>query len=206
LTDRRAPPECKVSIASKFLTEKAYDFYLLNASIQPHRWLWHEFVEALFNHCFPADFRMQQRSKLNNFKQKELSVKEYVSQLYELFIIMGLDIENANDECTMADKLWQGLRTEIQEQLWLSNLNPDLSSFENIRMTAERIEMAQSVVMTKQAHFEKDDTYNTVRLVHQYFTALWGVISKKLPRKPFFKYGVVTSSSKYHISVCSIRL
>jgi hypothetical protein len=33
LTDRQAPPEREVSIALKFLTDKAYDFYFLNASL-----------------------------------------------------------------------------------------------------------------------------------------------------------------------------
>jgi hypothetical protein len=88
---------------------------------------------------------------LDNFRQRELSVKEYISHLYGLFIVVGLDIENANDECTMVDKCCQGLQPEIQEQLWLSNLNPDLNSLDKIRATAEHIKMAQLVIAVKQA-------------------------------------------------------
>jgi hypothetical protein len=149
-----------VSIASKFLTDKAYDFYLLNASLLPQRWLWHEFAEALFNHCFPTDFRTRQRSKLNNFKQREHTVKEYTSHLYELFIVVGLDAENPSDKRIMADKFWHGLRAEIQEQLWLSNLNPDVNLLDDIRMSAERIEMAQSVASTRNTGRNDSNNYS----------------------------------------------
>lgn len=164
LTDGRAPKEREVSIASKFLDGKAYDFYLLNVSLQPQRWLWHEFAEALFNHCFPADFRTRQRSKLNNFRQRILTVKEYISQMYELFIVVGLDVENNNDERMMADKFWHGLRIEIQEQLWLSNMNPDVNSLEDIKLAAERIEMAQSVVAARNSeHLNRNHEHRAKR-------------------------------------------
>jgi hypothetical protein len=38
LMDGHAPPEQEVSIASKLLTSKAYDFYLLNVLLQPQHW------------------------------------------------------------------------------------------------------------------------------------------------------------------------
>ncbi|KAJ3556748.1 hypothetical protein NP233_g11909 [Leucocoprinus birnbaumii] len=140
VTDGRAPRKRQVSIISHFLTEKAYEFFTREVSLDPSRWNLDEFFEALFDYCFPPDFRAQQRRKLGRFFQNELSVRDYASQLNEFFSILGYDDDR--NEIDMVSKLWYGLNRDIQKQLWLERLNPERSSYNEVLRMAETIEMS----------------------------------------------------------------
>ncbi len=115
VNDGRVPLERQISIISHFLTGKAFEFYACEASLNPTRWDVNEFFEALFDYCFPPDFRSQQRRKLHRFHQGTLTVREYASQLNEFFSLLGQDEETNGVE--MVSKCWYGLNQGIQQQL-----------------------------------------------------------------------------------------
>jgi hypothetical protein len=49
------------------------------------KWTLEEFYTELFNFCFPIDYQMQMRKKLNHTFQKEKSVNQYTFELEEIF-------------------------------------------------------------------------------------------------------------------------
>ncbi|KAF9489277.1 hypothetical protein BDN71DRAFT_1435517 [Pleurotus eryngii] len=52
-------------------------------------WMLNEFFTSLFDYCFPTNYILKQRKKLKTLYQNGKTVKEYVSELIELFTIIG---------------------------------------------------------------------------------------------------------------------
>ncbi|EGN91622.1 hypothetical protein SERLA73DRAFT_80280 [Serpula lacrymans var. lacrymans S7.3] len=135
----RVPKRGRVYRLSPFLKGTVYDFFLYKVSPDPYSWRLREFFIGLFNHCFPVDYRMKQRDKLKCCFQDNKTVKEYLYKLTELWNIIG-----DSDECQRVIQFWTGLNSELQQGLWLKELNPELLSFEEVQATAKRLEIAHS--------------------------------------------------------------
>ncbi|KAG6863852.1 hypothetical protein C0993_010142, partial [Termitomyces sp. T159_Od127] len=122
----------QVMVLSKFLTGRAYTFYTQQVSINPERWTLQKFFTELFNYCFPIDFRNQQRTKLSNFSQGNRSVREYMADLDELFMIVGADSKQSR-----VVKLFNGFHAPIQKVLLREHLNPELTTWKTMVREAE---------------------------------------------------------------------
>jgi hypothetical protein len=94
----------QVFVLSYYLSGPAYDFYTQKVSMNFFEWTLSAFFEALFNYCFPVNYRMVQRDKLKRAFQNDKSVAAYVHELEELFNLIG-----SNDEREHVIKLWNGL-------------------------------------------------------------------------------------------------
>ena len=105
-----------------------------------HEWSLKDFFEGLFNYCFPLNYRMQQRKKLDKCFQDEKRVPEYVYELEELFNTIGM----INDHEKVV-KLWDGLNTSIQRALWHDRYNPEISLWDEVHTGAEMIKISESV-------------------------------------------------------------
>ncbi len=68
------------------------------------------------------DFRLKVRNTLRNKFQGRLTVQEYVSELDELFMMASI----ISDEEKVI-KLWNGLHSYIQKELWRFELSPTSS-------------------------------------------------------------------------------
>jgi hypothetical protein len=117
-----------------------FPIYVRKVSGDPYRWRLKEFFTELFNYCFPINFRMKQREKLNRCYQNDKTVREYIYELSELWNTIG-DV----DERQKVSFLWTGLTASIQTELWKKELNPESSSFREVRNAAEIIEIAHSI-------------------------------------------------------------
>ena len=130
----------QVFILSHYLGGKAHEFYVREVAGNPFKWRPCDFFLELFNSCLPIDFRMKQREKLKWTYQNERSVRDYVSELNELWNLIG-DIS----ECDQVMKLWFGFQPYIQSNLWKDKLNPEKSPLKAVIAAAEVIEIAHSV-------------------------------------------------------------
>lgn len=70
----------------------------------------------------------------------EWSVSEYTHELHELFNMIG-DITERDQVL----KFGNGAQTGIQKELWRNNLNPEISSWNQVTAQAEIIEIAENV-------------------------------------------------------------
>ena len=125
---------------SYFLTDKAYDFYQQKVSMTEEKWTLEEFYMELFNFCFPINYRMEMRKKLDRLFQKEKSVNEYAFELEEIFNMIG-----GYSKRDKVIKLWNGFRRPIQAALWNDKLNPEISSWRKVLVAAEIIEITEKV-------------------------------------------------------------
>ena len=103
-------------------------------------WTLPQFYTELFNYCFPIDYQMQMRCTLARCHQNEKSVSEYTHELQELFNMIG-----EVSEQDKVIKFWNGSRPIIQKGLWRDNLNPEISSWEQVVSQAAIIEISEGV-------------------------------------------------------------
>ena len=94
------------------------------------KWTLEEFYTELFNFCFPINYRMQMRKKLNHTFQKDKTVNQYAFELEEIYNMIG--------GYSQRDKVIK---------LWNDKLNPEISSqaWRKVLAAAEIIEIAESV-------------------------------------------------------------
>ncbi|PBL03960.1 hypothetical protein ARMGADRAFT_879623, partial [Armillaria gallica] len=83
---------------------------------------------------------MEQCHKLKKCFQNELTVKQYDAALRRLWNTIGI-----TSECEWVDRLWTGLRVEIQKGLWREKLHPEFSRYKDILHVAELTEVIESI-------------------------------------------------------------
>ncbi|KAG1731041.1 hypothetical protein EDD22DRAFT_1014251 [Suillus occidentalis] len=99
----------------------------------PYRWRLPEFFTELFNHCFPVNFQTELHAKLKHCYQNDKTVRAYFYELSDI------------DECQRVEYLWFGMKPDIQQELWKKELNPKVSSFNQVLAAVEVIEISLSV-------------------------------------------------------------
>ena len=85
----RVTPEKQVFVLSHYLTGKAHEFCICEVLGDLYRWNLHNFFLELFNSCFPVDFQTKQSWKLSKSLKCGHTIQEYVSELYELWNLIG---------------------------------------------------------------------------------------------------------------------
>jgi hypothetical protein len=153
LKDGRVSERRKVSMITRHLTGKAYEFYVRKVAYDPERWSLQHFFQELFDYCFPVNFLGLLRKNFTKCRQGTRTVREFVYELNELCMMIG-DI----DDRARVNRLWFGCRLDIQKELWLKRLNPEVSNFETVAAAAETIELANGVAERSQtmAHPKPD--------------------------------------------------
>ncbi|KAI0039665.1 hypothetical protein FA95DRAFT_1464117, partial [Auriscalpium vulgare] len=67
----------------------AYTFYSRDVARKPSRWTLSRFFTALFDHCFPTNFRTIQRERYLAFRQMGHPVRDYLRELEDLADSVG---------------------------------------------------------------------------------------------------------------------
>ncbi|KAJ3886641.1 hypothetical protein GG344DRAFT_69499 [Lentinula edodes] len=147
--DGHVPRNRRVLKLSKYLKSKAYQFYLTTVANSPFDWRLKEFFVELYNYCFPATYRIDQRRKLERATQGNKSVRDYLAQINNLFSTVGI-----LDEREKVHKLWTSLNANIQKGLWKEKLNPELSTYIEVASTAELIEIMENNITSDSSESE----------------------------------------------------
>ncbi|EJD36170.1 hypothetical protein AURDEDRAFT_130222 [Auricularia subglabra TFB-10046 SS5] len=134
-------PKRQVSKLQTVLSDKAKRFYLSHVAGKESKWTRDEFFIALYNYCFPADFRSQQREKFNNYVQLSLSVRDYEAHLRTIAESIG-DITPAQ----FGTRFVHGLRAEIQQKVKVEGLSGETHDIEVLSDFAQRVELSLQTV------------------------------------------------------------
>src|SRR6266446_3356163 len=78
--------------------------------------------------------------KLKRCFQNDKKVSAYVHELEELYNMIG-----AVDEREKVIKLWNGLQSSIQQELWRGRLNPETSTWEEVADHASILEIVHGI-------------------------------------------------------------
>ena len=129
------------STVSRFLKDKAYDYYATTIARNPARWSLKDVFMGLFDYCFPLNFRLLQKKKLKHLRQGDRSIREYMYELEDLLMMAGIFSEE-----DQVGYLWDGLTLDIQAELWRKKLNPIVSKWDEILEEALFIETSLEVI------------------------------------------------------------
>ncbi|EJD32565.1 hypothetical protein AURDEDRAFT_132094, partial [Auricularia subglabra TFB-10046 SS5] len=132
-------PKRQVGKLQTLLTDKAKRFYLQQVAGKENLWTRDSFFVALYNFCFPADFRSQQRERFAIYMQLSLSVREFEAHLRNIAESIG-DITPTQ----FAARFVSGLRPEIREKVKVEGLSGETHSIEVISDYAQRVEASQN--------------------------------------------------------------
>ncbi|TDL22962.1 hypothetical protein BD410DRAFT_693617, partial [Rickenella mellea] len=94
-----------------FLGGRANIFFMREVAQTPKDWTLDKFLSKLFDHCFPANFRTEQRLKLNDATQRGRTVREWVLELRNLADCVG-DVS----ERQLVLHFWKGSDSYICER------------------------------------------------------------------------------------------
>ncbi|KAJ2917715.1 hypothetical protein MD484_g2704, partial [Candolleomyces efflorescens] len=155
IEDCEIPRNRQVLRLSRFLKGEAYRFYARHVAREVEQWRMDKFFFALYDHCFPVDFKERQQSKLERFEQRKLTVREYLSQLEEMFLATGTSSEREKRRY-----FFRGLRNEIQVKLREVGILPETSKFKEMLRKAERAELAIKLSEADRERHNKDRSGN----------------------------------------------
>ncbi|KAG6905077.1 hypothetical protein DXG01_005234, partial [Tephrocybe rancida] len=147
--------EDEVAETSNFLTDKAYDYYLSDVSMELRRWKLPRFFKVLFNTCFPANFCILQQDKLDEFSQGSLQAHEYSTQLKNLFHIVGYAHKHEK-----VRQLWKGLVLHLCQKLFEAGLDPEKSKWGQIVDHAEMSEIVHNMGLDNKNKGQCDNKNN----------------------------------------------
>ena len=135
--EAQLPLTDQVARCGDYLGGKAYKYYTTMVSMDESNWLLLDFFRGLYDYCFPPDYHLRQRERLEGLYQGAMSVTEYAAELNLLYRLMGTSTVQMR-----VDKLWNGLRSELQTALWKEGLDFKENSWEEIITVATKHEMA----------------------------------------------------------------
>ncbi|KAJ7056010.1 hypothetical protein C8F01DRAFT_1311981 [Mycena amicta] len=132
----RIPASRQPFYLSYFLTGTAADFY--NQVVVPNEREYNlgRFFLGLYEFCFPTDFRMQQRRRLDELQQDDRTVAATVALFSELWNTIGI-----TDSQEKVVKLWNSFDDDIQVEMYRDKLNPEYSTWAEVVRGATHAEI-----------------------------------------------------------------
>jgi hypothetical protein len=116
----RMTDDMVVRTISKCLSGKARIWYLRFVAEDPINWTAEGIFNGLFNHCFPANYRMKLRERLMNMKQGKRNVREFVREVE----VLGRRFRDVNERAII-QIFWNGIHRDLQTALLRKGLNPE---------------------------------------------------------------------------------
>src|SRR6201996_4306987 len=132
----RVKPADQVFFLSYYLGGKASDFYNQVVVRDEESYTLETFFKELFDFCFPQDFRNKQRKRLNRCYQTDKTVAEHVAEFAQIYDTIG-----ALEGQEKIVKLWNSFRANIQQEMYRKELDPEVSSWEEVVNSAKRAEV-----------------------------------------------------------------
>ena len=100
-----------------------------------NEWSLPMFLSELFNHCFPADFKIAHLKRLNTTRQNGRPFKTWTDEIHDLAEIVG----DTSDEQLILH-LWEGADTYISVKWVETGYTPENSQLETLIETAKAFE------------------------------------------------------------------
>ncbi|KAJ7286317.1 hypothetical protein C8J57DRAFT_1461461 [Mycena rebaudengoi] len=134
----------QVSRLKKYLEGRALTWYMREVARAPQKWTLNRFLEALFNYCFPVDFRSIQRKKFQRYEQRKHTIKEYRTEMEVLSTSIG-DINMRG----LIVRFWDGANYEMRLRWAGDGFDPETSTLDDLENAAINYEHAIKVENTQ---------------------------------------------------------
>ncbi|KAJ6520926.1 hypothetical protein DFH09DRAFT_1331573 [Mycena vulgaris] len=150
---------CKraVSWIKKYLGGRASAWYMREVAKDPRKWTLNRLIKALFNYCFPANFRSIQHEKYERSQQRGHPIRDYCTELTDLRDSIGDDIS----ERQFIIRFWQGADTDIRIHWAKAGYDRERSSMDDLETFAANHETATLIANEEKKCTERADNPNT---------------------------------------------
>ncbi|KAJ7457026.1 hypothetical protein FB451DRAFT_1047817, partial [Mycena latifolia] len=117
----------QVFFVSYYLDGRALDFY--NQVVEPddESWALEKFFVELFEFCFPADFRIKQRKRLDRCYQGSKDVAAHVAEWSAIYNTIGL--EETQEKVV---KLFNSFNQAIQGEIYRDKIDAEVATWEQV--------------------------------------------------------------------------
>jgi hypothetical protein len=118
-----------------------------------------KFFLKLFEFYFPVDFRRKQRKHLSHCVQNKKTVAAHVAEFSQIYNTIHL-IEGQEKVV----KLWNSLRTDIRQEMYCKDLDPEISTWDEVIRAVERAEIVQNLESESSTSSADQDSPRNQRL------------------------------------------
>ncbi|EJD37457.1 hypothetical protein AURDEDRAFT_173428 [Auricularia subglabra TFB-10046 SS5] len=124
-----------IPMLSSFLSDKAARFFMNSVIMSDETWNFRKLYNALFDHCFPVDFKLLLRKKFAQAKQGSRSVREFARDLK----IMARRFPDIGKR-QMVQVLFEGVHNYIRQKWHEFRYNLDENTYDELVAAAEHFE------------------------------------------------------------------
>ncbi|KAJ7080840.1 hypothetical protein C8R44DRAFT_992383 [Mycena epipterygia] len=151
LTDKLA-----LKLMVNFMGGTASKFFMDHVATDQKQWTVKEVYKALFDYCFPADFKLRLRRRLMNAYQGKNTVRDFVREIRALAKRFP-DVTERH----LVQILWDGVQQYLRVK-WLDRgMSPEESSLDKLVKWAVRFEKSKEAMDREERDWKPKPTGNT---------------------------------------------
>ncbi|KAJ3474470.1 hypothetical protein NLI96_g12440 [Meripilus lineatus] len=143
LTDKYA-----LRLVKGFMSGQAAKFFMKHVATDLKNWTMKELYDALFNYCFPLDFKEELRENLENATQGTAKIRDFVRDLETL----AERFEDVTD-IQIVKIFWKGMHQYLRLYLIKKGYTPETTKLSKLVKHASRRERAQEVKEREEREF-----------------------------------------------------
>ncbi|KAJ3486050.1 hypothetical protein NLI96_g4519 [Meripilus lineatus] len=131
-----------------FMSGQAAKFFMKHVATDLKNWTMKELYDALFNYCFPLDFKEELRENLENATQGNAKIRDFVRDLETL----AERFEDVTD-IQIVKIFWKGMHQYLRLYLIKKGYTPETTKLSKLVKHASRRERAQEVKEREEREF-----------------------------------------------------
>ncbi|KAI0702529.1 hypothetical protein BC835DRAFT_1303441 [Cytidiella melzeri] len=131
------PERLALKVIVNFLNGKAQKFFMTHVATRQHEWTVPLLYEALFDYCFPEDFKLRLHERLMKSTQGIHTVRDFLRDIEKL----ATRFSDVTDR-QLVQIFWKGIRMELRLHLIEKGKDPETTPLENLVKHASRKEKA----------------------------------------------------------------
>ncbi|KAI0323422.1 hypothetical protein GY45DRAFT_1211891, partial [Cubamyces sp. BRFM 1775] len=142
------PDRVVIKLMIQFMKGEAGKFFMRHVSTRQSEWTVKKLYEALFDYCFPSDYKARLRARLERSYQGKNRVRDFVRDIQQLAVRFP-DVTDFQ----LVQIFWKGLNTHLRVYLIEKGLNPEKTKLDKLVKYAVRKEDAYTEARREEHSF-----------------------------------------------------
>ncbi len=138
-----------IKLVVQFMSGKASQFFMRHVATRQSDWTLKLLYEALFDYCFPTDFKARLRQQLETLQQDKSRVRDFLRELEHL----AVRFPDVTDQ-QLTRIFWKGLHKYLRVHLIEKGFDPESTKLARLVKHAARRERAYHEARKEEREFE----------------------------------------------------
>ncbi|RDX52771.1 hypothetical protein OH76DRAFT_1344464, partial [Lentinus brumalis] len=126
-----------IKLIVQFMTGKPAQFFMRHVATRQSEWTVKSLYEALFDYCFPSDYKAELRYQLEHAEQENSRVRDFVRKIQHLAVRFP-DVTDVQ----LVHIFWHGVHQHIRLHLIEKGFDPETTKLDRLVKHAFRREKA----------------------------------------------------------------